>query len=302
MTMLPLIEFDSQGTVQKQTEYIAPMLAVKSGTPFADMLARVRQAIRQMATGMATKLSPNARVSNVAGVQQLHWLVSGLPVFESLLQSEGSHPYSLYLALCSIAGNVALLSNGRMPPILQPYNHDDLRTSFQEVIGFIQLALSEGLVENWVAKDFNLVSPAKDKSQEVGQRREAPVYEIGPTLGEALGDEADLGAMYLGLMLRLPATVTPDSMVEWGEACLLAPGDAMADLELSRSRGATCERVDLIEDLVVAPGSVLFRVRNDAKWIDPKKKLVLRPAKQETRVPDAITLFVKKRSKANKGA
>ena len=302
MTVLPLIEFDSQGTVQKQTEYIPPMLAVKSGTPLADLLARVRHAIRQMATGMATKLSPNARVSNVPGVQQLQWLVSGLPAFEALLQSERSHPYSLYLALCSIAGNVALLSNGRMPPILQPYNHDDLRTSFQEVISFIQLALSEGLVENWVAKDFTLVSSLNETGADFVPGRAAPAYELGPTLGEALGDEADVSAMYLGLMLRLSANVPPDSMVEWGEACLLAPEDAMADLELSRSRGATCERVDLIEDLVVAPGSVLFRVRNDAKWIDPKKKLVLRPAKQETRVPDAITLFVKKRASANKGA
>ena len=302
MTVLPLVEFDSQGTVQKQTEYIAPMLAVKAGTPLADLLARVRQSIRQMATGMATKLSPNARVSNLSGVQQMQWLVSGLPVFEALLQSERAHPYSLYLALCSIAGNVALLSNGRMPPSFQPYNHDDLRTSFQEVIGFIQLALSEGLVEAWVAKDFSQVLSSSDQAPQVEQRRTSAVYEIGPTLGEALDDDADFTATYLGLMLRLPASVPPDSMVEWGESCLLAPEDAMADLELSRSRGATCERVDLIEDLVAAPGSVLFRVRNDARWIDPHKKLVLRPAKQETRVPDAITLFVKKRPKAKEGS
>ena len=84
-------------------------------------------------------------------------------------------------------------------------------------------------------------------------------------------------------------------MTEWGESCLLASEDAIPDLETSRSRGAACERVDFVEDLIVAPGSILFRVKNDAKWIDPRKRLVLKPAKQETRMPEAATLFIKKR-------
>ena len=133
------------------------------------------------------------------------------------------------------------------------------------------------------------------------RRSSEPTYEIGPTLEQAFAGEADFSAPYLGLVLRLPRGVTPDSMTAWGQSCLLAPEDAMPDLELSRSRGAICERVDFLEDLVVAPGSVLFRVLNDPKWIDPRKKLVLRPAKQETRVPDAVTLFVKKRTETNKG-
>jgi len=199
-----------------------------------------------------------------------------------------------------MAGSVAFLSNARVPPIFSPYKHDDLRTSFQEVIGFIQLALSEGLIESWVDKDF---TPAQEGVEvaEAESRSSEPTYEIGPTLEQAFAGEADFSAPYLGLVLRLPRGVTPDSMTAWGQSCLLAPEDAMPDLELSRSRGAICERVDFLEDLVVAPGSVLFRVLNDPKWIDPRKKLVLKPAKQETRVPDAVTLFVKKRTETNKG-
>jgi type VI secretion system protein ImpJ len=302
MTMLPLVEFDAQGTVLRQTDYVPPILTVQSGSPLADLLARVRKAVREMATELAAKLSPSARKSDLAGVHQLQWLVSGLPLFEALLQSDQAHPYSLYLALCSIAGSVAFLSNARVPPIFKPYDHEDLLASFQEVIGFIQLALSEGLLESWVAKEFSLVEKTAEKRTASDPRRAEPAYEIGPTLEEAFGAEADFSAQYLGLMLRLAPSVAPDSMTEWGESCLLAPEDAVADLELSRSRGATCERVDFLEDLVVAPASVLFRVHNDARWIDPHKKLVLRPAKQETRVPDAITLFIKKRPSANKGA
>ena len=107
---------------------------------------------------------------------------------------------------------------------------------------------------------------------EAESRSSEPTYEIGPTLERAFAGEADFSAPYLGLVLRLPRGVTPDSMTEWGQSCLLAPEDAMPDLELSRSRGAICERVDFLEDLVVAPGSVLFRVLNDPKWIDPRQE------------------------------
>jgi len=302
MTILPLIEFDAQGTVFRQTDYIAPLLTVKSGSPLANLCARVRRAVREMATELAAKLSPNARKSDLAGIYQLQWLVSGLPLFEALLESEQAHPYHLYQALCSIAGNVAFLSNARVPPIFPVYDHDDLLASFQNVIGFIQLALSEGLIESWIAKDFSLAQTSSSKATGFEQPAFEQAYEIGPTLEQVFGPDADFSALYLGLMLRLPPSMTPDSMAEWGESCLLGPEEAMGDLELSRSRGAVCERVDFVEDLVVAPSSVLFRVHNDSKWIGPHNKLVLKPAKQETRVPDAITLFIKKRPQTNKGA
>ncbi len=301
LTVLPLIEFNAQGTVLDQTEYIPPLLTVKAGQPLASLCARVGRAVREMATNLAHKLGKSDNKNDPAAVQQLQWLVSGLPLFEALLKSE-SHPYFLYLALCSIAGSVAFLSESKdgIPPDFPAYKHDDLLVSFREVVNFIQLALSEGLKESWISKDFSDVSDTQKTVEEGGEPGERPserTYEIGPVLEDAFGkDEADFSATYFGLMLRLPPSLLPDSMTDWGESCLLAQEDAIADLELSRSKGAICERVDFLEDLVVAPGSVLFRVLNNPKWINPKKKLVLKSAKQETRHPDKVTLFVKKRS------
>jgi hypothetical protein len=97
-------------------------------------------------------------------------------------------------------------------------------------------------------------------------------------------------------MLRAPVGVSANALVEWGESCLLAAEDAIPNLEMSRSKGAVCENVDSLEDLVPAANSVLFRVQNDARWFDPQKKLVLKAAKQETRGPEAVTLFIRERS------
>jgi type VI secretion system protein ImpJ len=290
MTALPLIEFAVQGTVSKQTEYIAPLLRMKPGSALTNLCAPVRKTVREKATELASRLSPDARYSDLTGLQQLQWLVSGLPLVEALLESDQAHPYALYLAFCSMAGSVAFLSHARVPPIFDPYNHDDLRSSFEEVLSFIQLALSEGLIENWIGQLFT-------KRAEAGSRP-GDQFEIEPSLEKAFGAEADFSAPFLALMLRGPS----DAMTAWGESCLLAGEDTIFDLEVSRSRGASCERVDSLGDLVPTPGSVLFRVKNEGKWLNPSNKLVLKAAKQEASMPDAATLFIKNRSQTNKGS
>jgi type VI secretion system protein ImpJ len=301
-TVLPLIEFTAHGTIFRQSNYIAPLLRVMAGSPLANLCAELSGMIRNIATDLASKLGPGGKSSGLAGLHQLQWLVSGLPVFEALLDSEQIHPYTLYLALCSMAGSVAFLSHARVPPKLPPYNHDDLRVSFQAVIASIQRALSEGLTESWVHREFSLVLDRDGKIAETESGREDQTYEIGPSLKEAFGGEADFSAQSMALMLRLPAGMSPDAMTAWGESCVLAREDAIEDLELSRSKGVLCERVYSLDDLLPPPGSVLFRVHNDGKWIDPGKKLVLRPARQERLVPNTVTLFVKKHSLKSKGA
>ncbi len=300
--VLPLIEFAGHGTVFRQTDYIAPLLRIKAGSPLSDLCADLSSMIRSIATDLATKMSPGGGANDLEKLRQLHWLVSELPVLEALLDNEQTHPYTAYLALCSMAGSISLLSHARVPAKFPAYNHDDLRVSFQIVISSIQRSLSEGLTESWIHRDF---SPAPEHRRTMGDsdpRRGEQAYEIGPSLEEAFGDEADFSAQSLALMVRLPTGMLPDAMTAWGESCVLAPEDAINDLELSRSKGALCERVNSLDDLIAPPGSVLFRVYNDSKWIAPGKKLVLRPARQETLVPDMVTLFVKKSSSKNKGA
>jgi len=299
-TVLPLIEFTGHGTVLRQTEYIAPCLRIKAGSPLSDLCARHGSMIRTIATDLATKMSPGG--GDLEKLRQLHWLVSELPVFEALLDNEQTHPYNAYLALCSMAGSIALLSHARVPAKFPAYNHNDLRTSFQIVIASIQRSLSEGLTESWIHRDFSPASEYRRTATESDPQRVEQAYEIGPTLAEAFGDEADFSAQSLALMVRMPAGRLPDAMKAWGESCVLASEDAINDIELSRSKGAVCERVASLDDLIAPPGSVLFRVHNDSKWIVPGKKLVLRPARQETLVPETVTLFVKKSSQKSKGA
>jgi len=294
MTSIPLLEFARRGTVFTQTDYISPLLHVQEGSPLKDLFAPVRKLVRNKATELARNLQPGAKNSDLAGISQLQWLVSSLPTLEAVLASDQLHPYSLYLALTSLAGSVAFLSHARIPPVFTAYRHNELRASFEDLIRYIQLSISEGLIENWISKEFVLCEGGL-RTSSGGSSMGLPCFEIAPSLEAVFGDKANLSAPYYGLMLRASAGMTDAMLVEWGQSCLLATEDRISDIELSRSLGAACERVSVLDELVPEPDSVLLRVKNDPRWLHPGKRLVLKPARLEKNIPETVTLFVRKR-------
>jgi type VI secretion system protein ImpJ len=294
-TSIPLVEFAKRGTVFTQTGYIPPLLRIGQGSPISDLCAKIRKHVRNKATELARNLSPGAKSADLAAVCELQWLVSSLPFLEAVLSSDQLHPFPLYLALVSLAGNVAYLSHARVPPVLTPYRHHELRASFEEVAGFIQLAMAEGFVDRWVRVEFTLTGSAERKAG-TGQPVRELWYEIAPGIEAVLGAKTDLKAPYLGLMLRASAGMSTEALIDWGQSCLLATADMISDLEVSRSLGATCEWVSVLDDLVPDADSVLFRVKNDPRWIQPGKPLILKPARQEKRFPETATLFVPKQT------
>jgi type VI secretion system protein ImpJ len=291
MTALPILEFSGSGAVSQQTDYIAPVLRIRSGSPLAEFCAPMRRLVREKATELANRLhktTPGEPGNDATAIQQLQALVSALPLVEALLDCEQTHPFTLYRALCSMAGTLAFLSHRKVPEVFRPYNHDELRATFGQVLGFIELAITEGLVENWFGRPLKLRT-------ELLPGRGSAAFELGETLEQAFAGDADFSAPYMGLMLRGPAEI----MTEWGKSCLLASEEAIPILEMSRSQGAVCELVESLDGLTAEPGSVLFRVKNEPQWLDPRRKLVLKAARQETRTPDAATLFLKKRAASN---
>ena len=73
-------------------------------------------------------------------------LVGALPGFEAVLQSGNAHPYMVYVALCGMAGQLAVLGKEMVPPAFDPYNHNDLYATFRPVLEFIDRAMDQGRV------------------------------------------------------------------------------------------------------------------------------------------------------------
>jgi type VI secretion system protein ImpJ len=285
MITLPLAEFEKRGSSYSPTGYIPPALRIRTDSTLANLCAPVRKVIRRKAGELGQALASGSQLGpsdKHKKEHQLQSLVAELPAFEALLNSGEAHPFQLHLALCSLAGSVSCLSHARIPAEFAPYDHFNPGASYEAVLGFIRQAIAEGLIENWCEKDFS--------------RFPAGLFEIGPTIQEALPDNADLAHPYFGLMLRVPAGENAAAIREWGKTCILASSDAVQQIEITRDSGLHCEPVDGLDDLSPAPDSVLFRVKIDPRKFNLAQKLVLKSARLEFTTPAAATLCIRKQT------
>jgi type VI secretion system protein ImpJ len=64
--------------------------------------------------------------------RQLSSVVRTLPRLEALLQSGVAHPFPVYLTLCDIVGDIAVIGNQLNLPQLSGYEHRDALPPFLE--------------------------------------------------------------------------------------------------------------------------------------------------------------------------
>lgn len=69
--------------------------------------------------------------------QPLRVLNEAYSVLEILSYAEGVHPFTAYLMLCQLVGQLCILGDARRPPMLPKYNHDDLGNCFYPVKQYI---------------------------------------------------------------------------------------------------------------------------------------------------------------------
>ena len=284
---LPLLRVKVQDGTYAATDYIAPVLSVSPGSPLADLCALVAVNVRERALYLSAQVnSPGFDDTDpdAEGMRRrLASLVAALPVLEAVLAAEMSHPYSAYLAMCSLAGQVASLSQGLVPPQFPGYNHYDLGATFQPVANFIQHSLSEGISETWTKFPFEFL-------EDGFQLAPNPIVEA------AVGNSThDLTSPVLALGLRVPGGVPDESIVRWGENCVFGSESVIPKLLANRILGIQRRRVQRLDDLFPARGVLLYALSSDPKFINPREKLILQSGLQESVQPSAALLYVRNR-------
>jgi type VI secretion system protein ImpJ len=287
---LPLFKVRVEGQAFTVDEYIPPLLKVSKGSPLAILCGDVVINIRERAQYLSARVhgrnfdgsDPEAETARPA----LASLAAGLPLLEAMLGSE-AHPYSVYLALCSLAGQVAPLSHDLVPPQFEPYDHKDLRASFQPVVDFIQKSLREGVSETWAKIPFDL----RD-----GLFQLQPNQLVEDAVGSATHD---LALPVLALGLGVPGGTPEETIAQWGESCIVGSESVIRQLLANRTLGAARARVKFLDDLYPSRRILLFALGSDPKWINPRQKLIVQGGQGESIQPSTAILYVRKaRAKA----
>jgi type VI secretion system protein ImpJ len=283
-TSFPLMEVEYKNDGFKQTDFIPPLLIVtsKQQAGAQPQLGSWCWTIARMVRGKAQELAGQAESQSQGTMTRLDletksWirsLAASLPHLEAILDTEVSHPYPIFLALCSMAGHLAAMGP-KLVPDAPFYNHNDLRSSFEPVIRYIEQAIREGLTSSYQSYPFTY------------QEREG-VYERN--------FEADWRNRRLIIALRAQAGVSVTDMIKWGEDCLIGSKRHLQSMRENRILGARRKYIEGDEELVPSRGVVLFAVKPDPEFIEPDEPLQIfnRGERAHAHRPVEIVLHVKK--------
>lgn len=273
---LPLLDVGLEGESFTLGDYIGPQLAVQPSTALGELAARVARRIREKAAYLMDVIRAPATTTDPALIEEnrglIHHLVSGLSAYEAVLRTGTSHPFTVYTALCGLAGSVATVGFSLVPPVFATYDHRQLRRCYDEVAEFILRSLDEGISEAFTRVPLRL-------EREVFSTR---------FRGEWLKRELVLG------VLGQPGT-TEKQILQWMASCRIGAESKLPSMRDMRVLGARRQAIDRREGLVARRGTFLFSLDPDARFVVPNELLVLENAGEPSTVlrPAEITLYVR---------
>lgn len=277
----PLTKVSLRGEVFETNDFIPPWLTVSPNSPLGEMCNEIARNLRNKATDLFGRTRRSSGSTEISLLQEgrtlLQSLVMSLPCLEASLHSAASHPYTLYLALCQLAGNVAVIGK-RVPPFFSPYKHDDLRATFEPVGVFIKDLLAEAISVSYQSYRFRL---------------EDGFYNLD------LQPDWKKQRMIIGLRGQYKMTGT--ELVAWGKECLIGSKSKMQTLLKNRVLGASREQVDEVDDLFATEDVVLFSLDGGSEHLEQDLQ-IFNPDDRDGRPrPSEILLFVLDKSGGKKG-
>jgi type VI secretion system protein ImpJ len=269
----PLAEVEYRGGKFSRTRYEPPCLQVERDSPLYDLCDQMGERVRRKARELADRaraLPASFTALEIAETKALvHDLVGQLLPFEALVKSETAHPFPLYLALCSLAGHVAGLSIALVPPLLEPYDHENLIASFDRALAVIEMSLREGAQEAYTSYRFV---------------REGETFR--------LDFKNDWMTRRLVLGVRSADKAPRTETEKWMEGALIGGNAKLPSLRERRVLGATRTPREADADLAPPPGEMLFTLllEKDSVVLG-QDLLIVNPG--GGRLPEDIVLYVR---------
>lgn len=168
-----VIERMADKPVKLDRDFVPPMLRVASSPGLSAYLQEIRGLLQQRGDALGHRLADSGRAGSaeIADYLLLQVINRNEPLFNQFAHQDSLHPYTLFSALLSLAGELATFtaSNKRAARIA-PYRHDDLRLCFGDLFGSLRQSLSSVLEQSAIAmalveRKYGIhVAPITDRS------------------------------------------------------------------------------------------------------------------------------------------
>lgn len=273
---LPLVKVEHRDEGFALTDFVPPTLSVPRQSPLGVMCSAAARRLREKASTLADQLREPAGGGWRAGFDYatenlLRSLVTPLPAFEGVLNTGSSHPYAVYLALLGVVGSLSLLGRSPVPPALAPYDHNDLRATFEQALDFVSRKIDEGVNASFTPHTF---------------RREEELF--------SLVFEGSWAGRRLALGLRAQPGMSEQEVARWGSECLIGSRSRMQWMRQTRILGARRELAKTDEYFVPPRGVLLFALKPDPEFVEPNEVLQIFNTGERGRSgrPAEIVLYV----------
>ena len=258
-------------------DYMPPAVATAPDSLLAQDCRSIGKRLREKAAFLAGRLrAPVGAIQAPMLVETRHavqCLVAGLPGLEAMLGTSAVHPFDLHLALCGIAGEVAALGPGLVPPLFNAYDHRDILGSVRPVLEFIERMI-DTVAETHMTVRF------------VG-------YDEGFRLTLL---PAWLGGQGLLAGVRVALGQSEAEVDTWIQESVIASARHIGPLRMRRLRGAPRLRVERDDRLGVLPdrGMLLYQIATDPSLVEGDQPLeIVGPGPRSgVRRPTEIILYV----------
>lgn len=238
----PILKIEHRSNSYMLTEFIPPMLKVTMKSKLGEMCLELAKRVRKKIAFLTERLySSTTGVLSSESEDAVKFLSSALLPFEAALHGGGSSPYGLYISLCSLAGQSSALQPGQMPPLFAPYDHNNLYSSYREVIDFI-IDMVERIREGYFLVPFKL----KDRMFNLKIK------------SEWLGKKLVVAARY-------PKEMSETELVNWIHQSVIASESIVTKVRDKRIRGAQRKIIEGDEEMNLYPakGVILFSIEVD---------------------------------------
>ena len=271
----PLAEVKYEHDVYTRTRFEPPMMRVAPGSALHGLCSAVTTRLREKAATLADQARSTADAHAPQRLETktlIHCLVGELPAFEAILGTGNAHPFTLYVAFCSLLGHVAGVSRSLIPPPLDRYDHNDLMATYEQVRASIARALDEGIHEAYTAYAF---------------RREGNEFRL------YFDPEWMTRPLVIGV--RAAQGMPSREVSQWMSACIIGSRSRIESLRDRRMTGAPRKAIEADTDLVPSSDVTLYALTADPEHITPGEDLVvLRPGESSARSPEQLVLYIRK--------
>lgn len=257
-TALPLAQVTYNTKSFDLTEYIPPLVQVATSSPIGKMCTHLTYRLRQKLGYLQQRVQAvSTRVKKESFFEELEEirlkLLAGLLPFETVLSVGKAHPFHLYQLLCALAGHIAGVKYGEIPPRLHTYDHLDIMKNYSQVIQYIEKVLDE-IEESYTIIPFTL-----------NER----VFTL-QLQSSWVGDRLVLGA-------RVQPNMTTEDLLGWIKNCVIVTDKYITIAKDDRVLGASRKIVSEVPAMNLVPmkGMKLFVVDVDPRYIDPRGVLCL---------------------------